>query len=196
MRGEAIQAVNNGLEVLIQKLREDPFALETVWLSIITFDRDVNVIFPLSELASVQLPEIRTPDSGPTHMGKALMVLLDQVRSEVRANSAETKGDWRPLLFLMTDGKPSDKALYDTAAVSIKELTWGAIIACSAGASAVDADLKKLTDKVVHLETMDGSTMMSFFKWVSESIGTGNRSIGAQDQFMLPPPPSEVHVII
>ena len=36
---------------------------------------------------------------------------------------------------------------------------------------------------------------MKFFQWVSASIGVGNRSIGATDDFMLPPPPEEVNIV-
>ena len=38
MRGEPIEAVNRGLKVLVSSLRQDPNALETAFLSIITFD--------------------------------------------------------------------------------------------------------------------------------------------------------------
>lgn len=35
---EAIESVRNGLQVLVSALRQDPYALETAYLSIITFD--------------------------------------------------------------------------------------------------------------------------------------------------------------
>ena len=37
MRGEPIQSVNVGLSAMLSALRQDPYALETVYLSIITF---------------------------------------------------------------------------------------------------------------------------------------------------------------
>ena len=36
MHGEAIEAVRNGLQVLVSALRQDPYALETAYLSVIT----------------------------------------------------------------------------------------------------------------------------------------------------------------
>lgn len=56
--------------------------------------------------------------------------------------------------------------------------------------------LKDLTDEVYTLDTLDSASFMKFFKWVSDSIGIGNRSIGATDSLELPPPPAEVNVII
>jgi uncharacterized protein YegL len=196
MRGERIEAVKNGLQVLISTLRQDPFALESVCISIITFDREVKQLLPLTDLESLVLPEITVPESSPTNMGAALMQLLENMNKEIIKGTPEQKGDWRPLLFLMTDGKPSDLALYREAIPKMKERNFAGIIACAAGAEAKDSFLKELTDTVVHLDTADSSTLKSFFNWVSASIGAGNRSMGTTDSVVLPPPPVEVHVVI
>src|SRR4051812_34602254 len=107
MYGEPIQALNNALSGMISALRSDPQALDSLWLSIVTFDRDVKEMVPLTELATFQLPEITCPQSGPTHTGKALKLLFDKVQTDVRKGSASQKGDWKPLLFLFTDGAPN-----------------------------------------------------------------------------------------
>jgi uncharacterized protein YegL len=96
----------------------------------------------------------------------------------------------------MTDGKPSDLAAFREVIPKIKSKNLAGLIACAAGAEAQDSFLKELTDTVVHLDTADSSTLMSFFKWVSASIGSGNKSVGSTEEIQLPPPPSEVHVII
>ncbi|MCO5240083.1 MAG: VWA domain-containing protein [Chitinophagaceae bacterium] len=196
MRGERIEAVKNGLQVLVSKLRQDPFALESVAISIITFDREVKQVMPLTELETLQLPEIVTPESGPTNMGKALLMLCEKLDTEIIKSSQTQKGDWRPLLFLMTDGKPSDLAQFREAVPKVKSKNLAAIVACAAGAEAQDSYLKELTGNVVHLDTADSSTLMSFFKWVSASIGTGNKTVGTTEDIALPPPPQEVHLVI
>ncbi len=50
MAGEPIEAVRTGVDMLVSTLCQDPYALETVWLSIITFDRDTKVLLPLTPL--------------------------------------------------------------------------------------------------------------------------------------------------
>jgi uncharacterized protein YegL len=196
MYGEPIQALNNALSGMVNTLRTDAHALDSVWLSIITFDRDVNEIVPLTELASFQLPEITCPQSGPTHTGKALEMLYDKVRTEVQKGTATQKGDWKPLLFLFTDGKPNDQQLYREMIPKIQSLNFGAIVCCAAGKLADDSLLKELTKDVLHLDSADTATLKQFFKWVSETIEQGNKSQGTGENVALPPPPSEITIVI
>lgn len=196
MNGEPIQALNNAMSGMINTLRSDAQASETLWLSIITFDREVNEISPLTELPSFQLPEIICPQSGPTNTGKALELLYSKVTKEVRKGTPTQKGDWRPLLFIFTDGKPSDPQLYSEMIPKIKSLNFGTIVGCAAGNKGDNAKLKELTDTVVHLDTADSTTLKQFFKWVSDTIEQGNKSMGTTDTVLMPPPPSEVHLVI
>lgn len=196
MRGEPIESVKVGLESMISSLRYDPHALETVCIGIITFDREVRQILPLTPLDELQLPEISVPESGPTFTGKALQLLCEKVDTEVRTGTPEQKGDWMPLLFIMTDGKPSDIQLYKEMVGEVKKRHFAGIIACAAGMNAKTEPLKELTDKVYTLDTLDSNSFRKFFQWVSQTIDMGNRSIGASDDLVLPPPPEEVNVII
>ncbi|MBD5329302.1 MAG: VWA domain-containing protein [Bacteroides sp.] len=196
MHGEPIESVKVGLEAMLSSLRQDPFALESVCISIISFDKDVKQILPLTPLDELQLPEITTPESGPTHTGQALKLLCEKIDKEVTLSTPDRKGDWMPLLFIMTDGKPSDLQLYREMIPEIKKRHFASIIACAAGPKADPDRLKELTNEVYSLDTVDSTAFKKFFKWVSDSIGVGNRSIGATDDFELPPPPAEVNVII
>ena len=196
MRGEPIESVKVGLETMLSSLRQDPFALESVSISIITYDREVKQILPLTPLDELQLPEITTPESGPTHTGAALKLLCEKIDSEVHLSTPDQKGDWMPLLFIMTDGKPSDLQLYKEMVPEVKKRHFASIIACAAGMNAKTEPLKLLTEEVYSLDTVDSAAFRKFFKWVSDSIGVGNRSIGATDDFILPPPPPEVNIIV
>jgi len=196
MRGEPIEAVKVGLDTMVASLRQDPFALESVHISIITFDKDVKQIMPLTELENLQIPNIETPESGPTHLGAALELLCKKVDSEVLLSTPERKGDWMPLLFIMTDGKPSDVQLYNQMIPEVQKRHFASIIACAAGAKADIKPLQSLTNQVYSLDTTDSSTFKQFFKWVSDSIGVGNKSVGAANEIVLPPPPVEVNTVI
>ncbi|MBP5455692.1 MAG: VWA domain-containing protein [Paludibacteraceae bacterium] len=196
MKGEPIESVKVGLEAMLASLRQDPYALETVWLSIITYDREVKQLMPLTQIGEFQLPNIVTPDSGPTHTGAALELLCSVVDKEVKLSSTEQKGDWMPLLFLMTDGKPSDIQLYNSMIPEVKKRHFASIVACAAGMHAQTDPLKQLTNQVFSLDTADSTTFKQFFKWVSDSIGIGNKSIGAVEDLVLPPPPEEVNIVI
>lgn len=196
MKGEPIEAVKVGIESLISSLRTDPFALESACISIITYDKEVKVLLPLTPLEDIQMPNIVTPDSGPTNTGAALELLCFQIDKEVQLSTPERKGDWMPLMFLMTDGKPSDIQLYKEIIPEVKKRRFAAIVTCAAGPKAHTEPLMLLTDQVYSIDTMDSASFKTFFKWVSDSIGVGNRSVGATEDLVLPPPPAEVNVII
>lgn len=196
MYGEPIQALNNALSGMINTLRSDAQALDSLWISIITFDREIKEVAPLTELVSFQLPEITCPQSGPTNMGEALQFLCDKVTTEVKKSTPTQKGDWKPLLFIMTDGSPSDIGLFKEAIPKVKAMNFGAVVACAAGPKAKDEYMKELTNTVVHLDTADNSTLKQFFKWVSDTIEMGNKSHGTGETVSLPEPPSELHLVI
>ncbi len=196
MKGEPIQAVNVGLQALISSLRKDPHALDSVYMSIITFDKDINVFLPLTELSNVMLTEVRCPDSGPTHMGEAMDVLCDRVKKEVILSSPDVKGDWMPLLFIMTDGKPSDLKKFKEVIPKIQTVNFGNIVACGAGPKAKEEYLKQITKNVVMLDNMDSSTFQAYFKWVSDVVNQGCKSAGLDDDIDLPPAPSEINIVL
>ena len=196
MKGEPIESVKVGLADMIATLRQDPYALETVSISIITYDRDVKQILPLTELENLQLPDIVTPESGPTHTGLALKMLCDKIGVEVKKGTPEQKGDWRPLLFLMTDGRPADLQLYREMIPKVQSMNFASIVACAAGPKAKTDLLQELTNQVFRLDTMDATSFKKFFVWVSDVIGLGGKSVGTTDSIELPGPPEEVNIVI
>ncbi len=195
MNGEPIASVNVGLQAMVHALRQDPHALDSVHLSLITFDNEVKEIFPLTALDQVQIPEITCPKSGATNLGAALEKVVNAIHTDVQRSSSERKGDWRPMLFLMTDGAPSDTACFNEMVIKIRSLPLARIVACAAGPKAKEAFLKQLTDTVVSLDTTDSAAFASFFKWVSASV---EQTSGAGDKTStpLPPPPDEIQIVI
>lgn len=196
MRGEPIESIKVGLEAMVASLRQDPFALESVYMSLITFNRTPEQLLPLTELENLQIPNIQQPISAGTHLGEALEFLCKKVESEVQLSTPDRKGDWSPLLFIMCDGRASDIQLFNQILPEVKRRNFGSIIACSVGSKTDLENLKKITDQIVSLDTTDSSTFRQFFKWVSASVSIGNRSIGATSDLVLPPPPPEVHTVI
>jgi uncharacterized protein YegL len=196
MQGEPISAVNVGLQSLAATLRQDPHALDSVFVSIVTFDIEVKEVVPLTALEDLIVPTITTPSSGATMLGAALTFICNKVQHEIRKTTPNAKGDWRPLLFIMTDGKPSDSLAYKNAIPMIKSANFGTVVACAAGPKSDASILHQLTDNVVHMDTMDSATFSKFFQWVSSTINQGSTSMGAANSIKLPPPPAEVQIFI
>jgi uncharacterized protein YegL len=198
MNGEPIHSVNEGLSAMMSALRQDPYALETVLLSLITFDREVKEIFPLTAVEQVQLEEIIPPKSGPTHLGEALKYMLTCYGKDIKKREMGSKGNFSPMLFIMTDGKPSDSQLFQEMSRKIKQFKFASIIGCVAGPKAKKEYLQQFADPVVSLESADSSSFTAFFKWVSDSITANSQSGGldAAGANRLPPPPAEVNIVI
>lgn len=197
MYGEPIEAVKNGVQVLVSTLRQDPYALETAYLSIITFDSSAQQVSPLTELAAFQQPNIQA--SGCTALGEALALLSQKADQEVTKTTPEQKGDWKPLVFIMTDGEPTDDL--NKGLAEFKKRKWGMVVACAGGSGANTDTLKKITECVVSLDTADSATIKAFFKWVSASVSSGSMKVeatGAEATTLseLPPPPPEVNIVV
>ncbi len=197
MYGEPIEAVKNGVQVLISTLRQDPYALETAYLSIITFDSSARQVSPLTELSAFQQPYLQA--NGCTALGEALALLAQKADQEVNKTTLEKKGDWKPLVFIMTDGEPTDDL--NRGLAEFKKRKWGMVVACAAGAGANTDTLKRITESVVSLDTADSATIKAFFKWVSASVSSGSMKVeetGAEATTLseLPPPPPEVNIVL
>ena len=186
MMGEPIEAVRQGIKALLSELRGDPQALETAYLSVITFASQVRQTTKLTELMLFKEPRLEA--EGCTLMGGALKLLAECVRTEVRKNTETQKGDWRPLVFLED---------FEQAAAEIKSLKIGNIIACAAGADADTSYLKKLTDNVLMMNSLSAGDMAKFFAWVSGSIKMSSKSLDAKPgaAIELPPPPKGFTVV-
>ena len=197
MYGEPIEAVKNGVQVIVSTLRQDPYALETAYLSVITFNSSAQQVVPLTELSNFQQPAIDA--GGCTALGEALTLLAQKVDTEITKTTAEVKGDWKPLVFIMTDGEPTDNL--DKGLDEFRKRKFGTVVACAAGQGANTNTLKKITESVVQLDTADSATIKAFFKWVSASVSAGSMKVedtgtdvGTMSE--LPPPPPEVNIVV
>lgn len=192
MYGEPLQAVNKGVELLAETLRNDPYALETVFLSVITFDNMAKQIVPLTEVTAFEAPKLEA--RGQTSLGAALEMLAGRLDTEVTKNTPEQKGDWKPLVFIMSDGVPTDKL--EKGIADLKARKPGMVVACAAGEKSSPDTLKEITDTVVKLDTLDEDSIKAFFKWVSASVSAGSQKVETAKEVTtldeLPPPPEEV----
>lgn len=196
MYGEPIESVKNGLETLLSSLRQDPYALETAFLSIIEFNSQVVQSVPLTDLMSFQSPDL-TP-SGTTSLGAALTLLANKVDEEVKTTTLEEKGDWRPLVFIFSDGGATDDLQKGINDLQLTKM--GIVVACAAGNHAKHDELMKITENVVHLENADSNAISAFFEWVSASISTNSQKVESGESEVselseLPPPPPEINLV-
>lgn len=196
MHGEPIESLKTGIQTLVTSLRQDPYALETAYLSVITFSTSAQQVVPLTDLPSFQVPDLQA--NGTTAMGEALQLLAQRRTQEVTKTTAEAKGDWKPLVFLMTDGQPTDD--WRKGLAEFQKHKWGMVIACGAGQGPDMNILKEITEITIQMDTADSAAFKSFFKWVSASVSSGSKSVGTTGKEVtglneLPPPPPELTIV-
>ena len=105
MRGEPIEAVNNGIKSLVATLRQDPQALESVHMSVIVFAGKAQVLVSMVELANFYLPSL--PIGGGTSLNAALTTLMGGIDTHVVKGSGTQRSDWKPMVLLITSWAPS-----------------------------------------------------------------------------------------
>ena len=194
--GDPIESVKAGIRALHSELMNDPSAVESTYLSVITFDSNARQVVPLCELASFNPPDLVA--SGTTALGGALKLLIDCLHTEVKQNSGEVKGDWKPLVFLLTDGAPTDS--WQQYADELKAKRPGNIIAVACGDGADTALLKSITETVLEMKNISPNDFSAFFKWVTQSIRQTSQKCGtspdaAATGVVLPPSPPGITII-
>jgi uncharacterized protein YegL len=191
MAGASIEAVNEGVRQLYTQLMQTPTAVETVWICLITFDTAAKMLSPLTPLLEFQPPELQA--SGITAMGAALELLEQSLDDDIRVGTETEKGDWRPLVFLLTDGEPTDD--WEPIVERLKNRTEkkvGTLIALGCGGNVNEGILKEVTDHVLRMENVTVDRLRDFFKWVSQSVSGASVSAGAAAEASrrLPPLPA------
>ncbi len=189
MSGQPISDVRRGVTEMIDELRKKPAALDSVYIKFILFSSIVDEK-PLQSLVGLQIPPIDA--NGSTAMGAALRYLHEgaQYGRDLIKNTSEQLGDWLPMVFLLTDGYPTDdyrqaagEILRRVRAKSSHELSADEsiprlnVFAFGCGPSASAPMLHEVTDYVYMMPDMSGSAIVELFKWVTDSIGRQSQAL-------------------
>ena len=177
MAGAPLEELKKGVETLSKTLMTDPMALETAYLSIIVFAGKARVLTPLTSILDFTPPTLSI-GSG-TNLTNALECLMNEIDTKVNKNTPMAKGDWKPLVFILTDGTPNDDYL---PAVNRWKTQYGkyTVLAVLMGEHSDATALKTLTDNVIVFKEASPESFSSFFRWVSSSMQTSSKELGTQ----------------
>lgn len=185
MAGDELYQMEEVVSGVITHLKKDPHCLETVHVGVSAFAGKPRTLRPLTDLIDFTTPEL--PVGGGTALGKALDHIMDQIENEVVLNTAQTRGDWQPLIFLITDGAPTDNVSAALTRWKRQFSNRANLVAISMGGAADSTILHELTENVfIYLDTVP-EAYLNLIQWISLSIQSHSKSIasGAENKVEL-----------
>lgn len=180
MAGENLRLMQEGLDQLVRSLRRDPYALETAYLCVIGFAGKARTLAPLVELVHFYPPHL--PLASGTSLGLAMTHLMDEMDQQVHRTTPEAKGDWRPIVFLLTDGKPTDDIEPALKRWQRDYAGRATLVGVGIGRHAALAVLQRFTETVLLLDAQTPADFRQFIDWVSRSVSAHSRSLATQPQ--------------
>jgi uncharacterized protein YegL len=177
MNGAPIAELNEGLRTYQQELLEDSLATKRVEVAIVTFGATVETKLPFTEAGHFHPPHLEA--SGPTPMGEALNLAIDLVEDRKRLYRENGVMYYRPWIFLITDGDPTDDWRTVVPRVqSGEEQKSFMLFAVGTGDANFDTLKQIVTRKPLQLK---GTRFRDLFKWLSNSQRSVSRSTPGED---------------
>jgi uncharacterized protein YegL len=176
MSGEPIEQLNDGFERFCTEIKKDDLAKKRAEVAVITFGAAARVEIPFTEARDLQ-PH-RFTASGATPLGGALNLALDLLSVQKQAYQLAGLDYYRPWLFVLTDGEPTDGTTFTAAADRLRTIEQArgvSVFPVGVGPHANLQTLRTLSDQRVPV-LLRGLNFGEFFSWLSSSLAAASAS--------------------
>lgn len=182
MHGTKIDQLNRAIVDFQNSLSRDLLALKRVEISVVTFG-PVRVAQPFTTVDRLAMPALVADNDTP--MGEAVTTALKLIEDRKASYRQAGVPYFRPWMFLLTDGIPTDDISAACRAVQRAEASKS-LAFFGVGVDTADmAQLGKFSSRPpMHLNGLDFGPM---FQWLSASLKAISRSVPGQN-VPLPPP--------
>lgn len=168
MDGNPIDKLNVGIQSFKHALMEDDLAMLRVEVSIIKFGGSVNIIQDFIT-ADEFIPPVLSA-SGDTPMGNAINLALDKIQEQKQLHKASGRSYFRPWIFMITDGAPTDGNAWRVAAQKVKENeTNDKVVFFAVGVEGANMDILRQISTRQPLK-LKGLNFREMFLWLSRSL--------------------------
>lgn len=196
MSGSAIQELNEGLRAFGEALQSDSKAYGCADVCVISFNSSVELSVPFC-CAADYVPPVMTA-GGMTAMNEAIITGLDMIEMRKQEYKEIGVDYWRPWIFLLTDGVPTDDEFYQDAQQRLQEALRDKKINFFPMGIGSGADTQTLRSY-----TMNGTGMVlkaekehfrEAFVWLSSSMSVVSHSDPSMSKVNLEPIPSTITI--
>ncbi len=171
MAGRPIQELNAGLQTLQTELAADQLASKRVEIAIVTFG-PVNVQCDFTGMQHFIAPHLST--TGDTPMGAAVEKAIQMLRERKDTYRANGISFYRPWIFLITDGSPTDSVVRASQLVREGEASKSFMMFA---VGVEGADFNTLRSLVVRDPLkLKGLQFRELFQWLSTSLSSVSKS--------------------
>lgn len=172
MGGQPIRELNEGLTVYKDELAADALASKRVEVAVVTFGGIVQTACDFTTADAFFPPNLMA--TGDTPMGAAVTQAIDMVHERKQIYRASGIAYYRPWIFLITDGAPTDE--WQTAAKRVIEgETSKAFSFFAVGVEGANMEILKQMSKREPLR-LKGLRFRDLFQWLSNSQQSVSRS--------------------
>ncbi len=182
MRGKPIEELNAGLQDFKLDIFEDHLARERVEVGIITFGERAELVRDIETADSFEPPLLEA--SGRTPLGAALELGLATLRERKDRYKDNHVNYFRPWMFIITDGEPTD-AWEEAAEHVVAAEKAGSVIVFAVAVEGANVEVLKAICHNNSPLALQGLKFREFFQWLSQSTRQGSQG-SPGDQIELP----------
>lgn len=174
MEGKPIEELNEALQAFRVSLSDDKLAMLRVEIAIITFGGTVEVVQDFITFDQFTPPSLTV--SGDTPMGSAINAALDKIEERKQLYRVNGIPYFRPWVFLITDGFPTDGEAWQIAAQRVHQAESRKKVAFfSVGVNQADmAALQQVASR--QPLKLKGLEFREMFNWLSDSLRSVSHS--------------------